>query len=151
MKCSSSWDQELNRDISYYPLFLNILLESYGSKARKINKSCKNWKAKNKTVIIHRIYSEIFKITSKLLELVHKFSKSPGHTIWKYQLHFHNHNKRTTKKFTIALKIIKYLWINLTQDGTRSLCRKLYKRWRVMREDLNKGMCHVSRLEDYLF
>lgn len=53
-------------------------------------------------------------------------------------------------KFTTALKIIKYLWINLRQDSTRSLGRKPYKWPRAMKEDLNKGMHPVSRLEDYL-
>ena len=62
--------------------------------------------------------------TRKLLELVNEYSKVAGYkiNIQKFLAFLYAHNKKTERKiketipFTIAMKIIKYLGINLPKE-----------------------------------
>ena len=68
--------------------------------------------------------------TGKLLELVNEYSKVAGYKIntQKSLAFLYTSNKKTEKKtipFTIAMKRIKYLGINLPQEEKRPIYRKL--------------------------
>lgn len=78
MKCSFcleiwSW-KEIPDITTSLEHFTRVLVSA--RKQEKEIKAVRIGRKKNKTIIIHRIFSEIFKITNKLLELVHKFTKS---------------------------------------------------------------------------
>ena len=69
--------------------------------------------------------------TRKLLELINEYSKVAGYKINTQKslaFLYTNNEKRETKKritFTIAMKRIKYLWINSPKETKRLVCTKL--------------------------
>ena len=67
----------------------------------------------------------------KLLELINEYSKVSGYKINTQKslaFLYTKNEKRETKEtipFTIAMKIIKYLWINSPKETKRLTCTKL--------------------------
>ena len=70
--------------------------------------------------------------TRKLLKLINEYSKVAGYksNTWKSLAFLYTNNEKTEIKeiipFTIAMKIIKYLGINLPKE-TKDLCIENYK------------------------
>ena len=84
--------------------------------------------------------------TRKLLKLINEFSKVAGYKIntWKSLAFLYINNEKTETEikeiipFTIALKIIKYLGINLPKE-TKDLCIENYKILRIeIKHDTNR-------------
>ena len=112
---------------------------SHSNQKRKRNKRNSNWK-RSKTLTVcrwHDSYIENPKdSTRKLLELINEYSKVAGYKIntQKSLAFLYTTNEKTEREiketipFTIAMKRIKYLGINLSKE-TKDYMWKTIKHW----------------------
>ena len=108
---------------------------SQSNQRRKRNKRNADWK-RSKTVIVCRWHDPLYRTTRQLLELINEYSKVAGYKIntQKSLAFLYINNEKTEREiketipFTIAMKRIKYLGINLPKE-TKDLYIGNYKRW----------------------
>ena len=129
------------RNKTRLPTLMTTIQHSFGSfshsnQRRKRNKRNPDWKRKIKLSLFADdmiLYIENPKDTTrKLLELINEYSKVAGYksNTWKSLAFLYTNNEKTEIKeiipFTIAMKIIKYLGINLPKE-TKDLYIENYK------------------------
>ena len=125
--------------ISAAATFIQHIFESpsHGNQQRKRNKSNPDWKEVKLSLFAGDVILHVENpkdTTRKLLKLINEFDKVAGYKIntQKYIAFLHTSNEMSEREiketipFTITLKRIKYLGINLLKE-TKHLCSENYK------------------------
>ena len=143
------------RNKTRVPTFTTTIQLSFGSfghsnKRRKRNKRNPDLKRRSKTFTVCRWHDPLYRkpkdITRKLLELINEYSKVAGYKIntQKSPAFLYTNNEKVEKEvketipFTIAMKRIKYLGINLSKE-TKDLYIENYKTvMKVIKDGTNR-------------
>ena len=135
------------------PILTPTIQRSFGSfshsnQRRKRNKRNPDWKRRSKTLFADDmiLYIENPKdSTRKLLELINKYSKVAGYKIntQKSLAFLYTNNEKTEREiketipFTIAMKRIKYLGINLPKETKDLYIENYITLMKEIKEDTN--------------